>query len=133
MCSQHQRSAPCLMLSLYRAYSELRNPFHLSLPLHGASITLITLLHRNLIWVLKDPSPACMQLSSVSLHQRGRSCFGPKVHVLKAPLCRSKSSFWLAVAVLWLLGLLPTSLSGNRLWWWWCRQQRGWRSLTCGF
>lgn len=40
-CSQRQ-SAPCVMCSLHGAYSELRNPFHLSLPLHGALDTLIT-------------------------------------------------------------------------------------------
>lgn len=38
MCCQHQ-SAPRLTLSLHRASSELRNPFHLSRSLHGASIT----------------------------------------------------------------------------------------------
>lgn len=87
MCSQHQ-SAPWLPLSLHCAYSELRNPFHLSLPLHGTSIILITLLCRDLIWVLKGPSPAWVQFFSVPLHQRQRSFFGP--HVWKAPLCRSK-------------------------------------------
>lgn len=96
--------------------------------LHGRRTVPPSPLRRDLVGVLKDPCPAHVELSSASSQQRGRSCFGPKVHVLKAALCRSKS-FWLAVTVLWLLGLLPTSLPGDTQWW--GRQQRGWRVLAC--
>lgn len=51
----------------------------------------MTSLRRDLIWVLQNAVPAWVQLSSVPLHQKGRSRFGPNVHVLKALLAGHKS------------------------------------------